>query len=798
MGNTTSKEIIITSVRVADILIKQSVGFIFNDTVNFDSITEINVFPKPPELEKPCIELVFAENSAIDILLFIQSVFRNPQIANPELPNNIFIFELSPVSYLANSLFYPQICEFVGYCFIDNNGASIDVSDLANLTNDQLYDPNTILLNTFQNNIRRIKLYFWNKTNIINYLNPTIIIRILSGLDPRFQKLIIKAIKSETINSPLPVNEAVAEDHFIYSCFDSMSFFNFYDNEQNYSKKVFYRSIITNEIDSLVESNIILDSGNYYNYFVRSNTLFDSSGEFEFLKSANMESIRLFFEDYVVKSPEGSLFCKINDLGESVFLSIFDSGYYQIDQIDLVTPNLKFSELPNSENSNDAVLIFNGSFFKELETDKAINTPYVWYATGIFPNVKGVPVGNYVFRNPQNKWNPKKVNKVSTPDYRQYTISFDSPEEWTIYPTNESRYYFAQEADGSTITGRTSSNTSWYTNKNVTVGCDNLVAFRINNNDISDLDTNGLIRDETDLPWYIRHLSPPEGTKKGFPFFGKIQKNDKEYFFTLTVEDCTKHNGLQACRDFLVSIGAKDIMFSDGASSTGLIINNNLLIKPMFFKDQLITTAISIKKNIVDFKDVLSRVTSKIELGGEFNEINNYVNNLSVQLSAYDRSTIISAIGMQRPIPDFLGMNVRSPFGNRINVFGGTNIKFHSGIDIDMAPGTNIFPVLPGKVHLTDTNGGWGNYIVIYHGHDLLKTKYYTLYAHNTSVVAAINSLVDKQTVIAISGATGNVTGPHLHLEVRIIKNGENFNILSKEIVKDPLNILFPKNLIIE
>lgn len=798
MGNSASNEIILTGVRITDILIKQSFGFIFNDNMNFDSITKINVFPKPPELEKPCIEIVFAANSAIDILLFPQAVFHSPQVTNPELPDNICIFELSPISYLANGLFYPDICEFVGYRFIDNNDVSVDFSDLSNLTNDQLYAPNTLLLNTQQNNIIKLKIYFWNKTNHINYLNPTLIIRTLSGLDPRFQKLVVKAVQCETVNFPIPVNDASPEEHPLYSCFDIMTFFDIYDNEQNYSKKVFRRSIITSEINSLIEANVILDSGNYYNYFVRSDTIFESTGEFEFIKSASKESISLFFEEYIAKSPEGYLFCKVNDLGDSVFLSIFDNSYYQIDQIDLVTPNLKFSELPNSENANNALLIFNGSFFKELYSDKGL-PPSVSYMTGFFlPGIKGVPIGNYVFRNPKNKWNPKKIKtRTAAPGSGQFPLDYNTVEEWHIYPTDERRYYFAQKADGSLITGQTSGSASWYTNEEVVVGCDNLVAFRVNNNDISDKDTTALIRDETKLPKYKPWLSSSNGYKRGFPFFGKIQKNGKSYFFTLTVQDTTKHNGLQECHDFLVSIGATDILFSDGASSTGLIIKNNLLIEPVEFKDQLITTAISIKKNIVDFKDVLSRVTSKIELGGEFNEINNYISGFSGQLSSAERDSILSAVGTQRPIPDFPGMNIRSPFGTRTNVFTGIGTKFHSGVDIDMPTGTNVFPVLPGKVHLVDTNSGWGNYIVIYHGHDLLKTKYYTLYAHNTSISVSLNSLVDKQTVIAVSGATGNVTGPHLHLEVRVIKDGENVNVLSSGIVKDPQNIVFPKNLTI-
>jgi len=798
MGNNIAEETVFTGVKVTDLLIKQAFGFLFNDSFSVDSISEINVHPVAPEIEQPCIEITLSQNSSVDIYLFVQSIFLNSPPSSSGLPENLYVFRLSPVSFLANSLFFPEVCEYVGYRFFNRAGNSLDVFDLANLTVDQLFPPNTLLLNTQQGDISKFRLYFWKGTSQIVFNNPTFILRILSGIEERYRRLIFRAIQVETIRSPLPSDESMASEHVTYSCFDVKYFFDQFDAEFNYSNKCFKRKVINNEIADLLESNVNLYSGNYYNYFIRSEALFDSMEDVEFIKSAEKNTILLFFEEYIAKSPEGYLFCRVSDLGQHVYLSVFDAAYFQLDQIDMVTPNIKFSELPESEHTNDAILLFNGSFFKELHSDRAKDTPSVGYFSGLFPFVKGVPVGNYVFRNPKKIWNPRTETSIKEVDYSKYpSIGYKTKQEWIVYPTNEGRYYFAQNDDGEIEVGRFNDNSTWYTKDGVAVGCDNLVAFRIGDSNVSDLDTIALVRDEVKMPWY-RLISSDEGYRRGFPFFGKILKNGKEYLFTLTVMDCSKNLGLEACRDFLSEIGATDILFSDGASSTGLIFKDKLLINPVEFKDQLITSAISIRKNVVDFKDILSRVVSKIELGGEFQEISNFVQGYSNQLSGDEMSNILSVINLQRPIPNFSGMRVMSRFGNRVNPITGNGIKFHSGIDIDMDSGTNIFPVLPGKIHMMGSNGGWGNYIIVYHGYDLLKTRYYTLYAHNTSTVGVVNSLVDRNTVIAISGATGNVTGPHLHLEVRVIKEGENFNVLSKEIVRDPQNIIFPKNLIIE
>ena len=63
---------------------------------------------------------------------------------------------------------------------------------------------------------------------------------------------------------------------------------------------------------------------------------------------------------------------------------------------------------------------------------------------------------------------------------------------------------------------------------------------------------------------------------------------------------------------------------------------------------------------------------------------------------------------------------------------------------------------------------GYGNQVLVYHP----DMDAYTRYAHLQAVYVSAGSWVDAGTIIGLVGATGNVTGPHLHLEY-IISDGE-------------------------
>jgi murein DD-endopeptidase MepM/ murein hydrolase activator NlpD len=96
-------------------------------------------------------------------------------------------------------------------------------------------------------------------------------------------------------------------------------------------------------------------------------------------------------------------------------------------------------------------------------------------------------------------------------------------------------------------------------------------------------------------------------------------------------------------------------------------------------------------------------------------------------------------------------------FGRR-RVFNGQSRRPHSGMDIAAPEGT---PVLAPSAGVVIESGDFffsGNLIYIHHGQGLI-----SLFAHLSKTNVKIGDKVDKGQVIGEVGATGRVTGPHLH-----------------------------------
>ncbi|MFJ4601213.1 M23 family metallopeptidase [Streptomyces griseoluteus] len=86
----------------------------------------------------------------------------------------------------------------------------------------------------------------------------------------------------------------------------------------------------------------------------------------------------------------------------------------------------------------------------------------------------------------------------------------------------------------------------------------------------------------------------------------------------------------------------------------------------------------------------------------------------------------------------------------------------HTGIDFHAAHGTAVHAAGAGTVVSTGWGGAYGNEIVI-----RMADGMYTQYGHLSSIGVSVGQRVVPGQQIALSGATGNVTGPHLHFEAR-------------------------------
>jgi len=104
--------------------------------------------------------------------------------------------------------------------------------------------------------------------------------------------------------------------------------------------------------------------------------------------------------------------------------------------------------------------------------------------------------------------------------------------------------------------------------------------------------------------------------------------------------------------------------------------------------------------------------------------------------------------------------------------------RVHHGLDFPNETGTPIFAADSGTVvwagNFPSNRDGvnyYGNTVIIKHDWLWLGQNVYTLYAHTLELFVEVDDFVEKGQLIAGVGASGEVSGPHLHLEVRV---GEN------------------------
>ena len=135
---------------------------------------------------------------------------------------------------------------------------------------------------------------------------------------------------------------------------------------------------------------------------------------------------------------------------------------------------------------------------------------------------------------------------------------------------------------------------------------------------------------------------------------------------------------------------------------------------------------------------------------------------------------MIAAAAASKPTLSFTGFicplksysRISSEYGWRKNPVTGVN-KLHAGTDFAAPGGTPIYAAASGYVQVAGwSSGGYGNYVIIYHGKMSDGNQYSTLYGHMRSVATSTGKYVQQGEVIGYVGSTGNSTGNHLHLEV--------------------------------
>jgi len=192
------------------------------------------------------------------------------------------------------------------------------------------------------------------------------------------------------------------------------------------------------------------------------------------------------------------------------------------------------------------------------------------------------------------------------------------------------------------------------------------------------------------------------------------------------------------------------------------------LVSLPFVKQDLIITRhhVDVKVNWVNFGE--SRITiadeSKVNLSKKDQaRANKEAIEIRTALSNSTRE-ITPSFDFVAPVPGI----VTSPFGKQRFV-NGLPRSAHLALDLRGSVGTPIVAPLKGKVVLVGDYFYTGLTLILDHGHGLFSS-----YAHMSEIKVRLDDLVEQSVEIGLVGATGRVTGPHLHWTVYFDGNKVN------------------------
>ncbi len=193
--------------------------------------------------------------------------------------------------------------------------------------------------------------------------------------------------------------------------------------------------------------------------------------------------------------------------------------------------------------------------------------------------------------------------------------------------------------------------------------------------------------------------------------------------------------------DYYTNIGKNKIIISYLKNNKREFIEKKIFVEDGNYKSEII----KVQKSKVTLNQ-----KNKIRAQSEYKEA----------MNIYKNST--SKIFWTKDFIYPIDSKITSNFGNK-RVYNNTIKSFHSGTDFKAAIGTKIKAINDGIVVLAKDRFYAGNSIVINHGQGV-----YSCYFHLSKMNYKEGDFVKKGEIIALSGDTGRVTGPHLHFSIRI------------------------------
>ena len=172
-----------------------------------------------------------------------------------------------------------------------------------------------------------------------------------------------------------------------------------------------------------------------------------------------------------------------------------------------------------------------------------------------------------------------------------------------------------------------------------------------------------------------------------------------------------------------------------------------------------VSVAYGIKEKLEGPSDIASEGKLVPSFSESLDEYN-YLRSSNLSRSSYARRWHLNTKPNIWPVDGPL----MSSFGQRSDPFSGEGV-LHKGVDISAPMGTSVRATADGIVSFADRFGGYGRLVIVDHGNG-----FETYYAHLSRIDVIEGQEIRQGEFVGAVGATGRVTAPHLHYEVRIGK----------------------------
>lgn len=217
-----------------------------------------------------------------------------------------------------------------------------------------------------------------------------------------------------------------------------------------------------------------------------------------------------------------------------------------------------------------------------------------------------------------------------------------------------------------------------------------------------------------------------------------------------------------------------------------IALKENAKIMYKYYAINLNKETIGLVDNIEEAEQAISQIKEQhkddaIEL--DLSVIENYTENIeeinmeTVQVAQAQIEEKVAALVDRKQKSIYPNINgvllavtpVSGTITSRFGVSSSIRSGAHTGTDIAAPTGTPIKAVSSGTVTFSAKSGSYGNLIKITHENGVE-----TWYGHCSKLYTTVGQRVEAGDIIAAVGSTGNSTGPHLHLEIRV--NGTAIN----------------------